>query len=107
MPRLGHQPEAGYDVVLVRDNDWIQTGHRTDGTDWPAGTVITLKIGSLAIWAATINGPAVSWRVDKTEVNALIDQVQAAPGVVRAVISYVDGTGLDLTLTNGKTVTRA
>jgi hypothetical protein len=91
-------------VHLVADADFIQTITAVDG--YPAGTVITLRIGTAGTapgtwtaWPATVAGTTASWNVDRSVVAALV------PGTrLRAELTYSDGAGVDLTWMQGGVV---
>ena len=88
---LGFQP-LYCTVHLTNGADFYQELRTQDGTDWPAGAVITLQIGPSTTWAATITGPSAGWDVDKTTVAGLGFKT---PLSVR--VTYSDNSGADLT----------
>lgn len=85
------------------DADFTQTLSTLDGSDWPAGITVALKLGSVETpvadwtsWPATVDGPTISWNVDKAVVVALGPKTS-----LRAKIAYTDGASADVTWMSG------
>lgn len=82
---LGVVPDALV-LNLSYGSPFIASLQRSDATNWPAGTVIELRIGTapaMVIWLATINGTNASWNQSVAAVNAV-----AHAGVVQL---FMDG----------------
>lgn len=78
-------PGADFDSTLVLlDDDGAET-------DWPVGTVITLRFAKTAatetVWTATIDGAEATFSVDKATVDTLLAQNRKT-----ARLYYVNGT---------------
>lgn len=85
--------------LMTADADFIQTIQTSDGSDFPDGAAVTLKIGTASptLWSATITGPSAAWNVDKAVVAALV------PGTaLLAHVLYADDSGADLVWFSGK-----
>lgn len=101
------QDVKSLNVKLTQDTDFVAVMRRKDGSSWPAGLEVKLKFDDVdtTIFAADVSGSAISWSIDKTDVNSLIDR---KPLTVQ--LTYRDpniGTGLDLVWAVGRpTITR-
>lgn len=99
---LGYVPSQ-LTVHLVPAADFAATLRSSDGTDWPPGTVVALRLtpyggGEPVVWVATVSGPAISWDVDAAAVTAL-----GPPARFRADLTYTDA-GVDVTWMQGTVV---
>lgn len=79
--QLGLQPNT-LRVMLTTDADFYCTLRLNE--DWPAGTVLSLVVGSLT-WTATIGGADAVFSVDKAIANTVGDGATAK-------LVYTNGT---------------
>lgn len=85
-------------VRLTEDADYVTGIDSLDG-DWPGTAVVSLVFNDTPTapatdpteWVATVVGDAISWNVDKAEVNALIARLPEGTKA-RARLLYVDGS---------------
>ena len=70
---LGSKPEL-LRVMLSAGADFTTT-LRLD-SPWPAGSVVTLVVGSLT-WTATVSGTDATFSVDKAVTDTVVDQTPA------------------------------
>lgn len=100
---LGFIP-ADLNVNLTPRADFVDALTTFDGSDWPAGTTITLQIDADPVvnWAATVDGPLASWNVDKAAVAALGVNTPLAARVL-----YSNGAGADVEFYSGRVVWHA
>lgn len=72
---LGKKPLA-LEVNLYTEADFVDGLQRDDGTDWPAGSQLYLRIfltvGDPVKWDADLEGTVASWNIDKADVMAAI-----------------------------------
>lgn len=101
---LGFAPED-MNVHLTPRADFLATIQTADGTDWPDGTVLTLRIETTPTATdlpATVAGPLASWNVDKAAVAALGYRVPLA-----ARLLYSNDAGVDIAYFVGRVVWHA
>lgn len=82
---LGYTPEK-FKLIVASGSDFFSSLRRSDDTDWPESSLVTLDFGNEMQWDATLDGPTATWDVDQAEVAAVI---AAKPKKVR--LWYVDG----------------
>lgn len=82
---LGYTPEK-FKVIVAAGADFYAALTRSDDTDWPASSVLTLDFGEGTLWEATLSGATAQWNVDQVDVDVLIAR---RPRGVK--LWYVDG----------------
>lgn len=96
---LGRDPDDLI-VRLPRGANWWATLRRTDGVDWPVGSVCQLRFNSGVMWPAVFVGDEIRF----SEVAANVNAVAVRQGVD---LVYTDGTTPDILWARGKVVPHA
>lgn len=68
---LGYKPEK-FKVEMSANSDFTAALVRSNGTDWPAGSTLSLSFEGGQDFAAALDGTTATWLIDEADVNALI-----------------------------------
>lgn len=102
---LGFVPYPAVFNLLKTDADFIQTIRTADGSDWPVGTNVVIRLftadGAYTTdWPSSIVDDTINWEIDKAVVAA-VHAATTGKSLLGHVI-YNDGATEDLVWFSGK-----